>query len=332
MIVTPNLIAQFSNGASQIIQNGRTGQIAIAEAMNELWSEVLGGGLYAVITQLGVFFAVGSLVLFMTQWAKALIEYDEPIMWSEIIWPLLVAVLLANDGAILANGTHGLRSVINNTSNSLLQNTSARISLQESYQIVTENIGAKAVIDSLVSQCDSIVDVQQQVDCLTNAEQQAQDFSRTLKPSSQALLAQIGSLLNPLNVTERVGFALQTAVTGWLMSIGMAFQWVAEVSMLLTGLLGPLAVGATLLPVGAKAIYAWLISFFSIGLVKISYNIIVGLVATLIVNAESYNPLVFAFVAGLIAPILALVLAAGGGLAIFNSLNSFSAFVLGGLK
>lgn len=331
MIVTPNLIAQFSNGASQIIQNGRTGQIAIAEAMNELWSEVLGGGLYAVITKLGVFFAVGSLVLFMTQWAKALIEYDEPIMWSEIIWPLLVAVLLANDGAILANGTHGLRSVINDTSNSLLQNTSARISLQESYQIVTENIGAKAVIDSLVSQCDSIVDVQQQVDCLTNAEKQARDFSNTL-PTSEQWFDKVGSLLNPLNVTERVGFALQTAVTGWLMSIGMAFQWVAEVSMLLTGLLGPLAVGATLLPVGAKAIYAWLISFFSIGLVKICYNIIVGLVATLIVNAESYNPLVFAFVAGLIAPILALVLAAGGGLAIFNSLNSFSAFVLGGLK
>ncbi len=55
---------------------------------------------------------------------------------------------------------------------------------------------------------------------------------------------------------------------GWLFALAIAFQWIIEVCMLLTALLGPLAVGGSLLPVGQKAIFAWLTGFFSVGMIK----------------------------------------------------------------
>jgi hypothetical protein len=121
------------------------------------------------------------------------------------------------------------------------------------------------------------------------------------------------------------------AVRGWLLAFGIAFQWIVEVSMLLTGLLGPLAVGGTLLPVGQKAIFAWLTGFFSIGIVKLSFNIICGLVATMVVKAGNNDPMIFAFATGILAPILSLLLATGGGMAVFNSLSSMATFGVGRL-
>jgi hypothetical protein len=95
------------------------------------------------------------------------------------------------------------------------------------------------------------------------------------------------------------------------MAFGIAFQWVVEVSLLLTALLAPLAVGGSLLPIGQKAIFAWLTGFFSVGIVKLSFNIIVGLIATVVLNAGDSDPMVFAFATSILAPILSLALAAG---------------------
>jgi hypothetical protein len=63
--------------------------------------------------------------------------------------------------------------------------------------------------------------------------------------------------------------------------------------MLLTALLGPLAVGGSLLPVGQKAIFAWLTGFFSVGMIKLCFNIISGLVATMVLNADNNDPMIF---------------------------------------
>ncbi|MGB7440637.1 MAG: hypothetical protein WA919_06185 [Coleofasciculaceae cyanobacterium] len=325
------ILANTGQTASQIMDEGVLTQSAIAEAMDNLWQEVLGGGLYFAITRLGIFFAVGTLLLFIVQWTRNLIEDDNTKSFSEVIWPLIVIVLLANNGAVLAEGTRGLRSIINETNQLLLETTSSTVSLQEAYQKVMGEAGAEAAIKSVVSQCSTIVDPQQQSECLANAATQAESIANSLPtPPSTGLAQFMQDITNPGEiVTKAISSTLGLALRGWLMAFGIAFQWVTEVSLLLTGLLGPLAVGASLLPVGAKPIYAWLTGFFSVGMVKICFNIITGLVATIVVNAGTNSPLIFAFATGLIAPILALALAAGGGMAVFNSLSSTTSFVLG---
>jgi hypothetical protein len=108
----------------------------------------------------------------------------------------------------------------------------------------------------------------------------------------------------------------------------MAFQWgfvnLVQISMLLTALVGPIAVAASLLPFGGKPIFAWLTGFFSLGFIQIMYNIIVGLAAVVILNANTFDTNGFLVLIAILAPALAIALATGGGLAIFNIMLSGS--------
>ncbi len=318
-----------SESASQITQDGAAAAEAIAASMDKLWNDVLGnsGGLYAAICKLGLLFAVGTLLLWVVQWAKAMADDAVANPISEVIWPVLVVALLANNGALLSQCSLQLRGIINTTNQTILQATSSSVSLQEAYRQITTEVGAEDAARGLLDQCASMADPQQQQACIDNAKQQAQQISGSLeKPPSNRFQA----FLDKFNVGQIFQTnVFQLAVRGWLIAFGIAFQWMVEVSMLLTALLGPLAVGGSLLPVGQKAIFAWITGFLSVGMVKLSFNIISGLVAVMVLNAGESDPMIFAFATGLISPILALALSAGGGMAIFNSLSSVASFGLG---
>jgi hypothetical protein len=325
------ILADTSQAASQILQDGIQAQAAIASAMDNLWNEVLGGGLYLALSQLGTFFAVGTLILFIVQWSQSLISGEEYKPMSELVFPILVIILLANNGTALAEATKGLRSMINQTNQTLLSTVSASVSLQEAYQMVTGEIGAQSAIESLASNCQSIADPTAQQTCLTDAAAQAQTLADGMPtPPSGGFSKFVEGIKDPLGAgISAIASTLQLALRGWLIAFGIAFQWVVEISLLLTGLIGPVAVGLSLMPVKSKAIYGWLIGFFSVGMVKIYFNVIAGLVATMVVNAGANDPMIFAFATGLLSPLLALTLAAGGGMAIFNSIPKVTGMVIG---
>ncbi|MEA5599038.1 hypothetical protein [Rivularia sp. UHCC 0363] len=305
--------------ASTITEDGIAASEAVAQSIDQLWDDVLGGGLYSAIANLGIFFAVGTLLIFIVQWTKEMIDGDSSKGFTELIWTIVVIVLLANNGQQLIAVTKGLRGIINQTNQTLLVSTSASIQLQEAYQQVMLKTGKTDAIESLINQCNTIADPTQQTECLQNAARQAKQIEAEAN-NRPSWLSNASDFFNT-NI-------FQLAVRGWLLALAAAFQWIIEICMLLTALLGPLAVGGSLLPVGQKAIFAWLTGFFSVGMIKLCFNIISGLVATMVLNADNNDPMIFAFAIGLLAPILSVVLAAGGGLAVFRSFSSIASFGL----
>ncbi len=316
---------KVGEAASKITQDSAAASEAIATAMDGLWNDVLTGGLYAAIARLGVFFAVGTLLIFMVQWTRQMVDGESSKAFTDIIWPIVVVFLLANNGAVLASGTRGLREIINQTNQTLLTSTSNSIRLQEAYQQVMQQTGAESAVRGLIQQCNAVADPQQQTECLDNAARQAEEIAAQTNGKKEGWFPDFG--LSEFLSTN----IFQLAVRGWLIAFGIAFQWLIEISLLLTALLGPLAIGGSLLPVGQKAIFAWLVGFFSVGMVKLSFNIISGLVATLVLNADTNDPLIFAFATGLLAPILSLAIATGGGMTVFNSLSTVGTFGLSNL-
>ena len=320
------LLQSASGDATKIIEDGAAASSAIAGAFDQMWADVIksGGGLYGALANLGMLFAVGTLVFWAVTYAKALLEDDYFKSAEEIVWVLVVTALLANQGQLLATGTLALRGIINQVNQTVLASTSSSVSLQDAYKQIMQETGKTDVAQGLVSQCATLADPDQQKACLDNAKAQSQQIAGGQQSSGfQKFLDDVGGVLQTNLLTM--------AARGWLMAFGIAFQWVVEVSMLLTGLLAPLAVGGSLLPIGQKAIFAWLTGFFSVGIVKLSFNIIVGLIATVVLNAGDSDPMVFAFASSILAPILALALAAGGGMAVFSSLSGASTFVTGRL-
>ncbi len=321
------IVLTAAGDATDIVEQSAAASSAVSSAFDQMWTDVIqsGGGLYGAIANLGMFFAVGTLTWWAVNFAKALVQDNYMKSADELIWVVVVAALLANQGTLLAQGTLALRSIINQTNQTVLESTASSTRLQDAYaQIMTET-GQQDVAQGLVAQCSGITDPDLQQGCLSNAQTQAQQISGNAPSSGfQQFLDNVGGVFQTNLFTM--------AARGLLLAFGIAFQWVIEISMLLTGLLAPLAVGASLLPVGGRAIFAWLTGFFSIGIAKLSFNIICGLVATMVLNSGGdQDPMIFAFATSLLAPILALALAGGGGMAIFNSLSSAAAFVGGKL-
>lgn len=97
--------------------------------------------------------------------------------------------------------------------------------------------------------------------------------------------------------------------------------------MLLTAALGPIAVGASLLPVGGKPIYAWLTGFFSFGIAKLSFSIIAGLAGRVLISTVDSDSTWFMIFMAFLAPILALAIAIGGGAGVFLAITNTASWV-----
>jgi hypothetical protein len=100
----------------------------------------------------------------------------------------------------------------------------------------------------------------------------------------------------------------------------IAYQNLLEASLIITALLGPIAVGGSLLPYGPRAVFAWLAGFFSVGFARLCFNIIVGLASVVATGSEGGDPFWFALFAGLLAPVLASGLASGAGFVAWTSI------------
>lgn len=324
-----------ASGAGEIMTQGLQASQLAAEQFNSLWETVITntGGLYAAIADVGVFFAVGTLLLFMTLWIRDLLEGESLKPLSELIWPLIVIALLANHGALLAQSTKELRGYINNVNQQLLSTASAGINLQDAYQQAQGQIAIESIIRTRLDNCNKLPAPDDRQRCLNEAQAEAQRLTAGLPNQGGSRLQTVLNLFqNPAEAAGAlVGSVVQTAIRGWLIALSVAFQWGVEISLLLTGLLGPVAVGGTLLPTaGTKPLFAWLTGFFSVGFCKLCFNIMVGLVSTIILNSPNSDPMIFAFFVGILSPLLALVLAAGGGMAVFSSLSKVAAFGAGG--
>jgi hypothetical protein len=321
-------VANLGESSASIVEQSAQGAEFISAAMDQLWVDVIGGGLYVSIANLGILFAVGTLIIWVVQTFGALLYQEDWRGFDQIIWPIVIVILLSNQAAVLATSTLQLRSILNGVNQSLLEQTSASIRLSEAYQQVMEESAAEDAVRAILSQCSGLADPQQQRQCFQQKVEQAEEVASQVEQPTGLLDRIIDSTFGPEAVAFMNTNIFQISVKGLLISLSIAFQWIVEISWLLTALLGPLAVGGSLLPVGQKAIWAWLAGFFSVAMVKLSFNIISGLVATLIVKAEQNDPLIFAFAVGLLSPILAVVLASGAGLAVFNSLSSLAKFGL----
>ncbi|AKG19979.1 hypothetical protein [Calothrix sp. 336/3] len=325
-------------GIDNAINSGAIAAKNIAEGWDQQWLDLLQNetknNLYGALTNLGIFFAVGTLLLFMVQWLRDVLysEFSRP--FSALIWPFIVVVLLANSdgGSPLSNLTLGVRNFLNNINQQVVTTADANLVYQ---QAINMSI-AEDIVGSLLRPCQALSG-EQQTRCFIKANDKVsllwQEYrnlygdrpwiSRLENKVNQIIFTIGGISENTFNAL--LGSNVQTTIKSFLVSLQYAFQNLIEASMLLIAALGPLAVGGSLLPVAGKPIFAWLTGFLAMGIAKISFNIIAVLTATVIVNglAEDANAdpdlMWFIIFLGILAPLLSLIVATVGGVAIFNA-------------
>ncbi|HYW21029.1 MAG TPA: hypothetical protein VE956_17350 [Nodularia sp. (in: cyanobacteria)] len=333
-------------GINETFDSGAVTARSMTESWDNQWLDLLqnntNNNLYGALTNLGVFFAVGTLLFFMMQWLKDVIysEYSRPI--TGLIWPFIVVILLSNsgDGSILSTLTLGVRNFINTVNQQVVTTADA----EQTYQQALNMSLAEEVTGSLLRPCQSLTG-EQQAQCFAKASDQIDNLWREYRNLYgnriwiQRLENQVISLkfgtgnLSDTSLNSLLGNTGQTSIKNFLISLQYAFQNLIEATMLLIAVLGPLAVGASLLPVAGKPVYAWLTGFFSAGIAKISFNIIAAVTAAVIINGPAENPnanpdlMWFIIFLGILAPLLSLAVAGAGGYAVFSAINNTSALV-----
>ncbi|MEC4880930.1 MAG: hypothetical protein SAL70_06210 [Scytonema sp. PMC 1070.18] len=327
-----------------ILENAAAGAQLTAEGFNSLWEQSLSGNLYGSMCKVGQFFAIATLTLFMVELGKNWINQEDMKALSSWIWPIVVIGLLANNGTLLRSGTLAIRGYINTVNNDVLEFTAAGANLEVAFNRAVGNIALQQQVGTAMERCRSIPgNVQDSITCLQQAEAELQasapDLFKGEAPDSgnwefnplKSLSDAKDALenLSPGQIAEKIGNSITSAIgsmiTGFvaviLLALNNAYQWGIEFTMLLTALLGPLAIGGSLLPFGTKPIFAWLTGFLSVGMAKLCFNIIIGLCGQLIANSQQNQPMIFLLFVGLVSPILASALAAGGGLAVWTGLG-----------
>ncbi|MCX7592826.1 MAG: hypothetical protein N2235_03490 [Fischerella sp.] len=328
-------------GVPEILDNGVTTAKSISESWDNQWLDLLQNNtsenLYGTLTNVGVFFAVGTLLFFMIQWLRDVLysEYSRPV--SALIWPFIVVILLTNtgNGSVLSDLTLGVRNFINTVNQQVLTTADAN----QNYQQALNMSVAEEVAGSLLRPCQSLTG-EQQTQCFVRAKEKIEILWQEYRNlyGDKTWINRLENRVNQIaygtgNISENtfnslLGSNIQTSIKNFLISLQYAFQNLIEATMLLIAALGPLAVGGSLLPVAGKPIFAWLTGFLSLGIAKFSFTIIAVLTATVIVNgpgeASNADPdlMWFMIFMGVLAPILSLLLAGAGGFAIFNAISN----------
>jgi hypothetical protein len=93
--------------------------------------------------------------------------------------------------------------------------------------------------------------------------------------------------------------------------------------MLITALVCPVFLELSMFPVGSKPLLTWAVSFLTLGFCKICFSLISGLssLAMVLSGPNNVDMLVTSIVLGLLAPVLAVSVASGSGLATLSSIG-----------
>ena len=317
---------------------------ALSEQMARGWDKTWDlfitnpNGIYIALVNIGRIFALFSIILFIYQFLRNALSDESYNSLSDLIWPIIVIVLLANDAALLRQSSSAIRAIINQTNTDVVTLADNALQFEKHLDEVINFTSAENVLRDIRSQCNGITDTAQLNTCLEEANQRAQAVVTaytTAYPASvfgNRLLAFVQSAItdikdNPAILID-VGLArlsnsvVNIAVQTILAALQSAFQYLVELSFLLTAMLGPLALGLTLSPMGGKPLYAWIIAFFSVGLAKLSFNIVSAILVTMIYESGPLDPMVDMLLLGLLSPVLSFAIAAGGGMAVFNGILS----------
>ncbi|NJN07538.1 MAG: hypothetical protein HC815_05925 [Richelia sp. RM1_1_1] len=334
--------------STDILENAAAGSQLIAQGFEKLWEQTLNGGLYAALMKVAQLFALATLCFYMVDLAKSFINQEDMKALSTWIWPIIIITLMANNGALLRSGTLTARNYINKINNDVLNYTASGANLETAYNRAVGNSTLKVEVGREMERCRSLGgSSQDSIDCLRSAEAKLRAkapefFKNDPPPAGSWEWSPLDSLtdfasgllkgLDPSGAVTKVGAAVwDTAMGGIgevvtsfvtliLLALNNAYMWCLEFALLLTALLGPIAVGSSLLPFGQKAIFAWLGAIMGVGMAKLSFNIMVGLCAQLVSNAQANQPMIFLLFVGLLSPLLASALGAGGGLAAVNAM------------
>ena len=241
-----HLIAQvdISGQSSDFADNAIAASQAIHAAIDTLWTSVQQGGTYKGLCKIGAQLALATMIFFIFGWYKKVLD-DNSFSWAPItdfIWPLCIIGLLVTspgnpDGARLWAFTTGIRNVINNADQTVLESVSSTANLAQSRAEAGKNVAFESTIKSVATRCNGKATPEEKKACWDDNRtqvskgingQQSNPWLDGLKGAFDAAYtlatdpnqAKIDAVTAGVNLYEN---AFASVIKGIVLAIGMAF-------------------------------------------------------------------------------------------------------------
>lgn len=313
------------------------------ENQSDLWVDIVNFSLTIAFFALIYMFVRYGNEVSRTKYLGTVIEM--------FLWPISVIFLLGRFGSGTAVILSQIIGIIRGVNEELIQAITLRqlagITLGDAVEQVQLNQLGTQRLYQLTSECQGLVGDPLQA-CLESKEPEingiVDGIAQAVGGDDMGRLNPLGAFVeNVLNLTVLGGLDdLDTVLSGggftqlfqdrlyplvqsFLYVLQWAFLNMVESALFLTALLAPLAVVLSLLPVAGKPFWAWITGFLSLYALKLGYTITVGIIATVIVNTEGETAEIalgygFIFFTAVFSPIIATLLAGGGGVAVYQGI------------
>ncbi|GJD19859.1 hypothetical protein RIVM261_048150 [Rivularia sp. IAM M-261] len=337
---SPLLISQVTppdnNSASSVGLTLITSSIELSkqtvESWNKAWGDVVNpsGALWAGLCNLGTTLAALSIIFLAVKMAS---DYQEKrFLWSElaasVVYPLVIALFLGSNGYLLSQTVLIVRNIGHQQVISVLNIQLADTTFKQAISDVTLTQSVKTQVSTIYAECQGKIG-KPLTDCLTEKRPIIEQILTEAEKQNNGPLEEARKAVAQLtDFVQNPGAVFSASISLILITFLYALQWafvnILEAALIMTATFAPIALGLSLLPLGSKPIWAWASGFVSLFGVQLGYNIVVGLAATVIVaaGAQSASDLAFLAFISIFAPALALLIAGGGGVALYTGINS----------
>lgn len=334
------LLASQSNqavSAAQIIKKAEESASSIVKVFDTSWQDYADGNspIYLATVRMSLALVTALIAFWAIPYINTLINEGYSTRTIDEIVPALIAVLLLviKNGILLAVICLAIRNASNNLNSWILVANFNGTNFRQTIQQVHLQQAQQQLFDSKAQQCLLLPPsknedgVDAQTICINELVKEMEKIAQENTKSDEGFSFNFN--LEDFDITKIMTQALNSQIQQELKLIFSALQeafvFLVEIAMLLNAYIAPVFVALSLLPGQSKVIYAWLSGWLALSLLKISYTIIIGITTSAILNNNDTNPLFLPLLEGILSPILALAIASGGGMALFNGLSSAGA-------
>ena len=325
--------------ATFIIDNALKSSRNIVSVFDKEWEFLVNGDseIYQTLVVVSLSIATILVAFWSVGWYQQIVNNGfSTTVINEIIYPIIIVLMLSNNGALLANTSLFFREISNGVNDKILSITRNGVTYREAIKATNFNEAFAASVQSKIAECESkpekkvdgdgnVIDTRQQ--CKDRVIQQAKKDAETYRKKQ-------GLDFTPPNLKfwEIPGVVANSAVQSALFIVftacEIAFQFIVQIAFLLNAYIGPIFLVMSLFPSGSRPIFTWLSGWLTLGLILISYSIMVGLGASAVVNNAPSNPLFLPLLQGLFSPFLAIGIGVGGGMSSFSGFTMITRIIL----
>ncbi|MBD2438848.1 hypothetical protein [Nostoc sp. FACHB-110] len=327
--------------AEDIVDGAINGSRMVVSAFNQDWVDLATGQseVYKAVVNVAALIGVVLVSFWSISWYSRLAQegLNNEIL-NEMIYPLIVCLMLTiNNGDLLANTSLMFRNVAINLNDRVLSITRNGITLRDAIRTTNMDQAFALSVQAQLQECEKKPTNGRNAEGepINPREICQKEKTDQIKEQAQKYKEKYGlsSYSNSWNPKEIAGQFVNSAVQtlSWLIFSGLqaGFQYVVQIAFLMNAYIAPIFLVLSLLPMGAKPIYAWMAGWLALTLILMSYSIVCGIAASAIVNASNSNPLFLQLVQAILSPILAVAIGAGGGMATFSGFSSSGRLISG---